>query len=196
MAEFYTVNAFYNKNYFAILTLKMRPDLECSSLAFNIHTQCANTKGTKLRSLEVFSFRRSYSTFLKDASLWKAVPKHSRSNLVFDLRNILFSECFIKVWRNWLTLLAKHCFRSNCNVLWLSVANDKEINNTFWQAMFRWLVSQRLFLVYSYSKSRHKKIVCVHDALESKQHAVISVIPHDLYLFPVEKFSLTGRNRN
>ena len=23
-------------------------------------------------------------------------------------------------------------------------------------------------------------IVCVHDALESKQHAVISVIPHDL----------------
>ena len=92
--------------------------MECFSLAFNIHTQCTNTKGTKLRSLEVFSFRRSYLAFLKDASLWKAVPKHSRSNHVFDLRNILFSECFIMVWKNWLTLLAKHyCFRSNCNVL-------------------------------------------------------------------------------
>ena len=41
-----------------------------------------------------------------------------------------------------------------------------------------------------------KKIVCVHDALESKQHAVISVIPHDLEVSPFEKLSLTGRNRN
>ena len=48
----------------------------------------------------------------------------------------------------------------------------------------------------SYSKSKCRKIVCVHDALESKQHAVISVIPNDLYASPVEKFSLTGRNRN
>ena len=64
--------------------------MECFSLAFNMHTQCTNTKGTKLRSLEVFSFHCSYLAFLKDASLWKAVPKHSRSNLVFDLRNILY----------------------------------------------------------------------------------------------------------
>ena len=71
---------------------KMRS--EFFSLALNIHTQCTNAKGAKLRPLEVFSFCHIYLALLKDASLQNAGLKHSRSNLVFEIRNI-FSECSI-----------------------------------------------------------------------------------------------------
>ena len=53
----------------------------------------------------------------------------------------------------------------------------------FWEAMFRWLVSQRLYFLTDglfIFQGQAQKIVCVHDALESKLHAVVSVIPHDL----------------
>ena len=60
-------------------------------------------------------------------------------NLNFVITEVIFLYCilgYVKVWRNWLTLLARHHgFRSNSNVLQLSMANDTETNNTFWQAI-------------------------------------------------------------
>ena len=43
----------------------------------------------------MFLFCLNYLAFLKDACLLTVGLKHSRSNLIFGLHNILFSECSI-----------------------------------------------------------------------------------------------------
>ena len=41
-----------------------------------------------------------------------------------------------KVWRNWPTLLVKHhCFQLESGVMFMSIANDSETNNSVYQAM-------------------------------------------------------------
>ena len=69
------------------------PDLECPTLEFNNLTSCKNVKGTKPRSLRDFKLWFSCLAFMPDAYLLNAGLKHSRSNFVFEIRNILFSEC-------------------------------------------------------------------------------------------------------
>ena len=65
--------------------LKTRLDPEYSSSAFNKHARCKNLKGTKLTGhvlILSLLFR-----ILAGRCLLNAGPEHSRSNLVFDIRN-------------------------------------------------------------------------------------------------------------
>ena len=64
----------------------------------------------------------------------------------------------VKAWRNCPTLLVKHhCSRPNSNVRWLSIANDTETNNSFWQVMLA-SFARPLSTVRSFFQENHTQI--------------------------------------
>ena len=70
-------------------------DLECSSPAFIKHECWKNTKGKIQEQLIICRFCPCCVNFLQIVNLLNTGLEHSRSNLIFEMRKNLFSECFI-----------------------------------------------------------------------------------------------------
>ena len=76
--------------------LKTRSDLEYSIPAFNKHECWRSTKGTNQMQLIMCRFCSCCVKILQIVCLLNVGLEHSRSNLVFQILNNLFSECSIE----------------------------------------------------------------------------------------------------